>query len=173
MITIFVRDCNQFSQSFYDSVVNSIQFHQLTCSCGHSACLHIHGYYKRSIKQPDGVVRLRICRLRCSVCGTTHAILLSSIVPYSQISLTDQHQICLDYESHSSSAYICERNPFIDENNIKAIQRSYRHRWQEMLRSLRIRLQPLLELIPDCFSNYSSQFMQIHKGTNQLFAMTT
>ena len=39
MITIFVKDCNQISQSFYDSVVFDLPFHQLTCSCSHSACL--------------------------------------------------------------------------------------------------------------------------------------
>jgi len=35
MITIFVPDCNQISQSFYDSVIFDLQLHQLTCSCSH------------------------------------------------------------------------------------------------------------------------------------------
>lgn len=173
MITIFVRDCNQFSQSFYNSVLDSVQFHQLTCSCGHSACLHVHGYYKRSIKQPDGKVRIRICRVRCSECGVTHALLLSSMVPYSQISLSDQHQICLDYEGHISSSNVCESNPSIDENNVKSVRRSYLLRWKEMLRSLRIPLRPVPELVCSCFSNYFSQFMQIHRGRNRLFIPTT
>ena len=54
MITIFVRDCNQISQSFYDSVINNLPLHQLTCSCSHSACLSVHGYYKRTVKLPSG-----------------------------------------------------------------------------------------------------------------------
>ena len=66
MITIFVRDCNQISQSFYDSVIFDLQFHQRTCSCSHSACLSVHGYYWRSVKLPSGTLRLRVCRVKCT-----------------------------------------------------------------------------------------------------------
>lgn len=53
MITISVKDYNQISQDYYDSIINSLQFHRLTCSCGHSACLTIHGYYRRGVFLPD------------------------------------------------------------------------------------------------------------------------
>ena len=173
MITIFVQDCNLISQSFYDSVINRIQFHQLTCTCGHSACMTIHGYYFRSIKLPDGTLRLRICRVRCSECGKTHALLLSSIVPYSQIRTCDQQQICIAYEQHLSIVSTCDSNPELDENNVKSVLRNYRGHWREMLKSLRICLLPLITLIRSCFANYSAQFMQIHRGRNKLFSYTT
>ena len=173
MITIFVRDCNQISQSFYDSVINNLQFHQLTCSCSHSACLSVHGYYKRTVKLSSGAIRLRVCRVRCSECGTTHALLLSSMVPYSQIPLPDQQRICRDYEEGRSVSIVCESNPSIDENNVKSILRNYRLCWREKLRSLRIGLFPLGNLILSCFSDYSSQFMQIHRRVNKLFSYTT
>lgn len=173
MITILVQDCNHISQSFYDSVINCIQFHQITCTCGHSACMSIHGYYQRSIKLPHGTIRLRICRVKCSMCGATHALLLSSIVPYSQIRLCDQHRICLDFEEHLRTSEICESNPEIDENNVKAVLRKYKHRWREMIRSLRIPLSPVPDLVKSCFSFYSSQFMQIHRGRNRIFSCTT
>lgn len=173
MITVFVTDCNQFSQSFYNSVINSIQFHRLTCSCGHSGCLHIHGYYNRSVKTPSGKQFLRICRLQCFECKSTHAILLSSLVPYSQISLLDQRQICIDYDTGKSPADLCEQNPLIDENNVKSVRRAYRRRWKEMLLSLHISFFPIPQLILSCFSLYSAQFMQIHHGTNLLFSLTT
>ena len=51
MILISVSNYNQFSQDYYDSVINSLPFHRLTCSCGHSACLSIHrrhGYARRN-----------------------------------------------------------------------------------------------------------------------------
>ena len=99
MITIFAGNCNQISQSFYDSVIFDLPLHQLTCSCGHSACLSIHGYYRRAVKLPSGTVRLRDCRVKCSECGNTHALLLSSMVPYSQVTLPDQQRICSDYEA--------------------------------------------------------------------------
>ena len=66
MITIFLKNCNRISQSFYDSVIFNLPFHQLTCSCSHSACLSIHGYYRRNVKLPSGTIRLRICRVKCS-----------------------------------------------------------------------------------------------------------
>ena len=172
MITILVQDCNLISQSFYDSVINRIQFHQLSCTCGHSACMTIHGYYYRSIKLPTGTLRLRICRVQCSECGKTHALLLSSIVPYSQIRTCDQQQICIAFEQHLSASSVCDSNPEIDENNVKSVLRNYRH-WREMLKSLRISLSPLIVLIGSCFANYSAQFMQIHRGYNTLFSYTT
>lgn len=173
MITVLVQDCNLISQSFYDSVINTIQFHQLTCSCGHSACMTIHGYYLRSIKLPDGTLRLRICRVRCSECGKTHALLLSSIVPYSQIRTCDQQQICIAFEQQFSADSVCDSNPEIDENNVKYVLRNYRRHWCEMLKSLRISLSPFITLIRSCFANYSAQFMQIHRGTNRLFSYST
>lgn len=173
MITILVQDCNLISQSFYDSVINRIQFHQLTCTCGHSACMTIHGYYYRSVKLPVGTFRLHICRVRCSECGRTHALLLSSIVPYSQICTYDQQQICIAYEQQLSPSSVCDSNPEIDENNVKSVLRNYRHRWREMLKSLRISLSQSITLIRSCFANYSAQFMQIHKGSNKLFYYTT
>ncbi len=173
MITIFLRDCNSISQSFYDSVINRIQLHQLCCTCGHSACMSIHGYYFRSIKLPEGTIRLRICRVKCSECNKTHALLLSSFIPYSQIRLCDQHQICVDFESHLPASSVCEANPEIDENNVKSILRNYRHRWREMLRSQKIGLSPVSDLVTSCFLNYSAQFMQNHRGAVRLFLYTT
>lgn len=154
---------------FYDSVVFDLPFHQLTCSCSHSACLSVHGYYWRSVKLPSGTLRLRVCRVKCSECGTTHALLLSSMVPFSQIPLSDQQRICNDYEEGRCVSMVCETNPSIDENNVKSIPRNYRLCWREKLRSLRTGLFPLDTLILSCFSDYSSQFMQIHRRVNRLF----
>lgn len=173
MITIFVRDCNQISQSFYDSVIFDLQLHQMTCSCSHSACLSIHGYSWRNVKLPFGTIQLRVCRVKCSECGTTHALLLSSMVPYSQILLCDQQKICRHYEEDRNVSIVCESNPSIDENNVKSVLRNYRQHWREKLRSLRIPLFPLNALVRSCFSDYSSQFMQIHRQANKLFSYTT
>lgn len=131
MITILVKDCNHISQNIYDSFIHALQLHQLTCSCGHSSCLTIHGYYRRHIRDEHSSSILRILRVRCSECGATHAILLSSIVPYSQISFSVQVNIAEKYDSHLDTVSVCESNPDIDENNIKSMIRSYRRRWRE------------------------------------------
>jgi hypothetical protein len=99
MITLLVEENNPLSQSFYDYCINSLQFHQLTCSCGRSGCLNIHGYYQRKVKTHDGSFILTVCRVICSECGRTHAILPSSIVPYSQIPLACCCQIISDFNN--------------------------------------------------------------------------
>lgn len=116
---------------------------------------------------------IRICRVRCASCGATHSILLSSMIPYSRISLEDQRQICIAYEDGSPSSDVCDQNPSIDENNVKAVRRNYLHRWREMLRSLSINLHDASALILRCFADYSTQFMQIRRGSNLLFVPTT
>ena len=173
MITVFLKDCNQISQSLYDSVLNGIQLHQLACSCSHAACFSVHGYYFRNVKLPSGVLRLRVCRVRCAFCGKTHAILLSSLVPYSQIALADQQMICVAFEGDEQPSAVCDVNPSIDENNVKSVIRSYRRFWREKLRSLKIALSPLTDLVTSCFADYSSQFMQIRRMDNILFSYTT
>ena len=174
MITLTVKDCNSFSQNFYDSVIASLQFHQLTCSCGHSACLSIHAYYMRKAKAPDGSVHtLRILRVKCSECGTTHAVLLSSMVPYSQISLS-AHQAIIDaYESAGDTDHDCTDTGSIDENNVKYIIRTYLRHWKQRLLSAGLPLHPASLLTAGCFAFYSAQFMQIRKTFNILFSMTT
>lgn len=174
MITVTVEECNSFSQDYYDSIVFSLQIHQLTCSCGHSGCLTLHAYYKRKVKPPDGSeVILRITRVKCSECGATHAILLSSIVPYSQISLSVQQIIVDAYESDDDTLSVCTDTGTIDENNVKSVIRRYLRHWQQRLLSLKIALSPSHLLIERCFSFYSAQFMQIRNTFNTLFATPT
>lgn len=172
MITVIVQDYNQFSQDFYDSIVNSLQLHRLTCSCGRSGCLVIHGYYKRQVHSADGSFTLRIQRLRCSECSRTHAILLSSIVPYQQLSLEDQRLIVQAFEEHSDPLAVCTPQGSIDENNVKSVILRYRRHWQERLRAEKIPLNPVTDLVMRCFARYFSQFLQIRRSKN-LFCLNT
>ena len=153
--------------------INALQLHQLTCSCGHSSCLTMHGYYKRHIRAEHSSSILRILRLRCSECGAAHAILLSSIVPYSQISFSVQVNIAEKYDSHLDTISVCELNPDIDENNIKSMIRSYRRRWREKLCSESVCFTPAILLVWKCFAFFPMQFMQIRGTINLLFAAPT
>ena len=66
MITITVPFDNPLNQKTYENLINTLQFHQLQCTCGHSGCLTIHGYYTRSLKEDDSEITLSICRVKCS-----------------------------------------------------------------------------------------------------------
>lgn len=173
MITVTVKDNNTISQEYYDSIVNSLQLHQLTCFCGHSACLVIHGYYIRRVLLPEGILYLRILRVKCTECGRTHAILLSSLVPYSWIRLSDQMIIIAACEDGTDRNAVCGLNPFIDENHIKSVIRRYVRHWMQRLLSEGIHLAPVYDLIRKCFAVYSMQFMQIRRTSNILYSNTT
>ncbi len=153
MITIFNHTFKTLSQNYYDKTIDSIHFHRLTCSCGHSACLSRHAYYHRSVKTPLGKIRLRICRVKCSFCGATHALLLAEMFPYSQIPLISQVYITRESlsESPDYSAVMAE-NPEIDESNIASVLRQFHRFWKERLLSQDISLTDYKNLIIQSFA---------------------
>lgn len=174
MITILVDSSTRISQEFYHKLISSLKLHKLSCSCGHSGCLTVHAYYFRKLKQGSGDICLSICRVKCSVCGKTHALLPSSIVPYSRISLPDQAEIIMSAENKSSALPVMERTPSIDENNVYSILRRYRIYWKLRLLILGdITALPLSVLVSRCFRTFDRQFLQIKSTSNILFVNTT
>lgn len=173
MITLLVEENNPLTPNFYNDLISNLQFHQLTCPCGHSGCLSVHGYYNRSIKLPQGKVTFRICRVICEHCGHTHAILLSSMVPYSQVSTADHISIINNYNQGSSQDSVMNVNPCVDESCYRYIIRCYLRHWHERLLAERISLSLFKQLIKSCFAHFSRQFMQIKSTPNILFLNTT
>ena len=173
MITFSIERCNPLTQNIYDDAISSLQFHQLSCTCGHCGCLCVHGYYTRSFKTPDGKIPLHICRLRCKECGRTHALLPSVIVPYSQVSAPDQADIIRHFHDKAALLSLLDHLPCVDENNVKYILRSFLRHWKQRLLSCGIPLAPFTQLLSGCFSSYGRQFMQIKRTPNLLFTKTT
>lgn len=173
MITLLVEENNPLTPNFYENTISSLQFHQLSCPCGHSGCLSVHGYYYRFIKTPSGKVRFRICRVKCACCSHTHAILLSSMIPFSQVSLLNHLAVINNYESGLSQESLMNSNPYIDESCFRFILRRYRLFWRERLHSMHISLVPVSVLVRSCFALFSYHFMQIKNVPNILFLNTT
>ena len=119
MITIFVRENNPLTPNFYNNLIAQLQFHRLTCTCGHSGCLSVHGCYIRSLKVPAGKLFFRICRVICSCCHHTHALLPSFMVPYSQIPMNEQAEVISAHEAKEGWESLLNRNPSIDESNAR------------------------------------------------------
>ena len=120
------------------------------------------------IKQDGELVELRIRRVICSECGSTHALLLSEIVPYSRTLLEDQADII-----SGSPAAVMERNPLIDESCVHSIFRQFKKHWEQVLLAAGIPFRPLRSLVGTCFSFRSCQFMQIKRTPNILFLKPT
>lgn len=173
MITLSVDICNPVSQDFYDKTICNLQFHQLICTCGHSGCLTIHGYYDRTVKAGDCDLRLRVCRVICSECGHTHALLLSSIVPYSQVSLPDQVDIIQHAWSDADFSAVMDATPSIDESCVRSVIRRFRRHWEQRLLSESISLSLSTDFIRMCFSAFCRQFMRIKSTSNILFLTPT
>ena len=173
MITLYVEENNPLTPDFYNNVIASLQFHRLRCSCDQAGCLSVHGYYHRHIKVPAGKLLFRICRVRCESCGRTHALLLSSMVPYSQISLEDHVVIINAYEDDRPTAQRLEDLDAVDESSFRYVIRQYLKHWKQKLLSERIPVLPVSGLVRSCFHIFSRQFMQIHCTPNLFFSHTT
>lgn len=173
MITLFVEENNPITPNFYNEVISNLPFHRLKCTCGMAGCLSIHAYYYRNLKISGDKLRFRICRVKCQCCGRTHALLLSSMVPYSQISLPDQVTIIDAYESRKPTTTSLRHLDSVDESNIRYIIRQYKAYWKERLLSEQMPLHPLAGAIKKSFSCFIRQLMQIHCTTNILFSYTT
>ncbi len=168
MITIISKNFKSFSQKNYDSLIDALDFHRLPCTCGRKGDLIKHGHYDRSIKTPLGFVALLILRVKCKSCHRTHAILPSTIVPYSQVSLSDHIKIIQAFNQKESFDSIMLANLLIDEGNIRSIIRQYRIHWKERLASFGGLLNS--SLTRSCFRHFSRQFMQIKWTANCLFS---
>lgn len=171
MITILLKNCNDFSQDFYDQMVEELPLNQLECTCGKKGCLTRYGHYPRGVKYMSEFIKLKVQRLRCSECRCTHAIIPSILVPYSQAPLEDQQAILYCYEYGRKPDAVMDRNFLVDENNIKHILRQFRKHWKQRLLAIGLTLKEALT--EPCFSAYSRQFMQIHRTQNILFCPPT
>lgn len=174
MITYNDEKYNTISQETYNDFLYGLQIHQVKCTtCGHYGCLRVHGYYSRKVKTRGGSFLLVVTRLVCLECGRTHALLPSSIIPYSQPDIECQVLAVSLYENGADASSVCEDFPDVDENNIKSIIRRYRKHWKQKLFSESIPIFPVLTLISGCFAHFSRQFLQIRRTPNSLFAITT
>lgn len=88
MIAPIIRVFNNFFQSQYD--LFKIQFlasmHLIACpnkACDSLGNFVIHGYYYRYYGYGKQQYRMRVLRIRCKDCNTTHAVLPICIIAYS------------------------------------------------------------------------------------------
>ena len=172
MITIAVDENKPLSQDFYTEVICDLQFHQLKCSCGLKGCLSIHAYYTRFIKSFGEKLPIRICRVICSHCQATHALLLSSMVPYSQLPLSDYVDAIAAF-SAGDKATVLSSTGTLDSYSLNYLIKMYILHWEQKVLSAAISFNPLRALVLSSFSNYSMQFMQIKNTSNIFFSDTT
>lgn len=74
---------NIISENKYKKIIKSLNFNELTCPGCDSKSLVVHAYYDRYIDIFDCSHKVKILRLRCPSCGSTHAVLIEDMIPYS------------------------------------------------------------------------------------------
>jgi len=168
-----IENINTISQENYDKIIAGLDNHNLCAPCGHKGSLIGHGYYSRTAKNKDEEILLSVKRVKCKICGDTHALLPAIIVPYSQILLEDQVRIIECYENGNGYSEMLDNNLCIDENNIRSIIRQYCKHWQQRLLSHNIQTSPVKQLITQCFTAFKRQFMQIKTTKNVLLPRPT
>lgn len=169
MITLLTDKCNPVSQKSYDDLMESVDPAQLPCSCGRSGSLIRYGSYRRRVKTGGSIYHLKVRRVLCCSCGRSHAVLPSSLVPYSQIPLEDQVAVVRAFEDGTGPSAVLENNPEMDERTPFKLIRIYLTFWRERLMAERIPLRPLAALAHKCLSLFGKQFMQIKNTPNIFF----
>lgn len=158
MIIIHNHNVKRISQKLYDYLIQHLDLHQLACpSCGHSGFI-VHGYYDRMVRTSAGTFKLLVLRVRCPVCGKTHAVLPDTIVPYSSISMEDTIKIILAVTPEQRKSLFWGTS-YIDYSDIHRIQRNFKLYWKERLNTFRIEILPGIS--ERCIQLFHRQFMQI------------
>lgn len=174
MITLFTFNCKAISQESYNNLIGQLQIHSIRCTCGCRGSMIRHGFYRRTVKNTAGTIKLKIMRLKCTGCGTTHALLPVAIVPWSQVSLDCQLTILRHKMGSPEMEQLQSANPELDESCVSRVRRKFQRHWAQRLKAEGLSLMKDWKmLIQACFSRYRRQFLQIREGANLLFVPPT
>lgn len=155
----------------YEKVIDALQLEQIQCPhCKQYGFCH-HCYYSRHLKRKlreNEDEKILILRIKCKHCGKTHAVLLSSMIPYTQLSLEDTVLIIGEAEQKDENERkqlqneLYEREWIGPEDPVNVMKR-YRTFWKQRLISEAISLNDD-NLSEKCIQAFRRQFMQIHCG---------
>lgn len=141
MITIFVPSNTSITPNFYKKILYHISLSKIKCSCTTIGQFIFYGSYFRFIKNDYSKYRLQICRIKCKNCCHTHAILLSTLVPYSQHPLIE-YVYTIDFfdkrtppniSNKPPTKYLFQKVKSLDDNDIRHIYRQYRRYWRRRI----------------------------------------
>lgn len=101
IIIKLTKKIKYISQNQYNKIIRSLDFDSLDCPKCHYHGLIIHAYYERHIDIFNRKHTIRILRLICPSCKSTHAVLIQDMIPYS----TASFDLIVDILSNNDSTY--------------------------------------------------------------------
>lgn len=179
MITIFPSDFNSDIelpdlenmsdselQEYYDHEVESLTM-QAKCPICKAYSLIKWGRYKRKLITGEHEHLLKIQRVRCKECKTTHALIMWWMIPYIQLSAKTMIQILTE----NITSYHLSR---FEDSYIYHIRRQYRVNWEHKLMTVNEDLKsPFIRISTKIFPIGNRQFMQNHCGYNFMISLPT
>lgn len=101
---------NQLKNKEYFQIIHSSNLSKYDCpKCGAKASMTRHAYYERNVISIINAIMiytiLKILRVKCTSCGSTHAILPSDIIPYKQFDYLSFITILENYFYDAQSGY--------------------------------------------------------------------
>ena len=164
MILMDFIDFKSEIQKEYDNALSNLQIHRISCPyCKHHGHLIFHGAYVRHIHFGYDKPEITIQRVKCTHCKKTHALLPSSLVPYSQIPLKYQVAMAENYLQYKYFQSVFDLLCDYPEDTIRKLLLVFMSNWLELCRSYNLQLQNLAFLTPQCVSLFMKQFLQNRK----------
>lgn len=163
MIIVLTNMIAEITQLDYNQIIYALNL--LALPCPHCKCIGmcIFAYYFRKVKNcsSDEKTKLRILRVRClnEECKKTHAILPSTIVPYSQITMADTIDI-IQCESKDKELEILGRNILLDPKDIYRTKRRFTEYWKSKIADIKAAMGDS-SFFTACIDKFKRHFMQI------------
>lgn len=134
---------NSLSRDIYKQYIQDLEPAQLECNnCHHRGCCTRYGSYERNylLSQADlNSEKIKIQRVKCKDCNTTHALLPEEIVPYSQYSIVFMFLALYQYYIEEATVTkICEVHGITSRMLYRWIHRfeAQKERFLGLLRSM-------------------------------------
>ncbi len=151
MLTFKMENFNTKINNYNDFIAN-LEVKTIKCPNCNSSDMERHGYYKRYINISGKKYYIRILRVRCKICGHTHAVLPDFVIPYLHEPITNMIELIL---SNSVDT---------DDNLYKTIHK-IKKKWLPMLNSIMLTFKhSISELVKRCSQAFRMCVMQIHRG---------
>lgn len=154
---------NQLKNKKYFEIIESLNLSKYNCpKCGAKASMIRHAYYERNVISILNAVMiytlLKILRVKCTSCGSTHAILPGDIIPYKQFDYSSFIIILENYFCDLQSGYELSTKFNVSFQTIYAFINTFLIFKDSTFITLRI-----MEIIEKLFSKKSSKLIKCLK----------
>jgi len=154
---------NQLKNKKYFEIIESSNLSKYDCpKCGAKASMIRHAYYERNVISIINAVMLytilKILRVKCTSCGSTHAILPADIIPYKQFDYLSFIAILENYFYFDQSGYELSNKFNVSFQTIYSFINTFLIFKNSTFVTLRI-----MEIIENLFSKKSSKLISYLK----------